>query len=514
MESWVVVDLRALNIHAQKASRAKGRCVVLRLTSAIRREPYVFLTLPRWVRQRHGGCVKVGLTVAHLVAAPEVQRRILGCVTGDCCHHHTCLAEACIKGDAEAAMGLINLGRDVNFSGWDRVYHQRPAIMEAARFGHLQCVELLLRYGAEVDLTWPEEGVGEDGDWYRHCEASAAWLAATCGRIEVLELLLRHKANPNAVNLDNESSLIMACAGGHGECVRMLLAAGADANHEVDNTYGFTSNGFHYDVVGPTPLMLACEGVPRGEFVRPGAFAERRERFDEHVQTSMVKALLEHGAEPNWLIPEPSGGERERYEGRDTPLTAAIGNPHAVILLLKHGAALRYPAAYGTRLQTPCSGHTALCYANEIEGTTRHCFIPGGTGPMTRRHHQSWMSCELIYVADLPWSSNRHVLFPPHVRAAVVEFLHIGYELQKAGRLFPVHDIWLSMIMPLIGASLREYHDEERCREERELQQSFGRNRQSRLQALRSYPKQIHVSCWLTRSCFGVTVCLRLTVCL
>lgn len=402
--------------------------------------------------------VRVQLSAASLVLSPAAQRSMSRCVSGDCDHwggKNECLRMACRSGNVEGADYLIRTGADVNFNqlqfGTWRVTieNYRPPIMEAAAGGHVACVAMLLRHGASVGLSWPTRGHSQ-GDWYYHNEGPAVWLASSHGFTAVLDLLLRHNADPNTYNRDGESCLLMASAGGHLECARLLLAAGADANYENVHQAGSTPSGFSYPVLDGTPLMIACSGVMQGPYVKKSrrCSVDRRDyqvRFGETVQSRLVQLLLEHAAEPNCRF-------GERYDGKETPLAAAIGSPGAVRALLSHGAAIRFPRDWTARDEA----------MNSYDSI--------GMSPLTLDQALCVQSIDLILDAsDEPWSTRHHMRFPPAVRAAIYEHLHVGYELQKARILWPARDIWLLIVMPNLElGNLRVTYDRQWCDKESE----------------------------------------------
>lgn len=69
-------------------------------------------------------------------------------------------------------------------------------------------------------------------------------LVATYGNhVDVVNLLLEHKPNVNALDKDGCSPLTVACKEGFYEIATALLSAGAYINIQVSNVYNF--NDFH-----------------------------------------------------------------------------------------------------------------------------------------------------------------------------------------------------------------------------------------------------------------------------
>ena len=64
--------------------------------------------------------------------------------------------------------------------------------------------------------------------------------AAAAGDVPLVELLLEFKADPNALNEDNENPLGFAVTWQQPEIVKILVAAGADVNNTDDSGDGKT----------------------------------------------------------------------------------------------------------------------------------------------------------------------------------------------------------------------------------------------------------------------------------
>ncbi len=134
-----------------------------------------------------------------------------------------------------------------------------PLIFAASR-NDVSVAAQLLAAGANIEA-------GLDNDPLR--------MAAYHGHVEVLRILLSHKANPNAVHGDN-SALIFASRNRHVEVVQLLLESGAKANYRTKND--------------GTALFEAL-----GNF-RPIPFAS-----DDEARKALeiVRLLIKHGADVN-----------------------------------------------------------------------------------------------------------------------------------------------------------------------------------------------------------------------
>lgn len=121
------------------------------------------------------------------------------------------LSLACSQGFKEIASLLINAGSNVN-AITDK---QETALLEAARNGHADVVELLLENSANADMARLEDGYTP-----LHC-------AAEKGFVEVVQALV-HKAFVNVLDDSGQTPLHLACHSGNEMVVEVLLRADAD----------------------------------------------------------------------------------------------------------------------------------------------------------------------------------------------------------------------------------------------------------------------------------------------
>jgi ankyrin repeat protein len=127
----------------------------------------------------------------------------------------------------------------------------RSNLIDAASTGRADDVERLIRGGADANS---ETSIGRP----------VLICASEAGYAEVVRILLEHGATVDAKEPTTEfTALIYASKEGHTETVRALLAKGADINVE--------------DVFGKSPLIHAL--------------------FGDHLETA--KVLLDHGADVN-----------------------------------------------------------------------------------------------------------------------------------------------------------------------------------------------------------------------
>ncbi|KAI6650880.1 Transient receptor potential cation channel [Oopsacas minuta] len=155
----------------------------------------------------------------------------------------------------------------------------------AAFSGKATIVQRLLDYLEEVSI----EMLGDE-DMYGN---TALHLACEQGQLEVVELLMKARANINAINFNNRSPLHLAAAAGHVQVAEYLIQEEAP----IDS-----------DVTASTPLLLACQA---GHLL-------------------MVKLLLKHGAD--------ICKHEDRAEIGNNALDLAIdaGNEEVVEILIQH----------------------------------------------------------------------------------------------------------------------------------------------------------------------------------
>jgi len=150
-----------------------------------------------------------------------------------------------------------------NKAKWKKI--NQTCIIDAARAGHLNVVELLLVKGANVNTEMPK------------VRETALHKASRLGYAQIVEVLLANGAQANKVNRYGETALHMASLMGRTPAVRVLLSHGAN----VDGAWkiGIDSPPWargHGQMYSPTyaPLVMAS--------------------MQGHLE--VVKVLLEHGA--------------------------------------------------------------------------------------------------------------------------------------------------------------------------------------------------------------------------
>lgn len=169
----------------------------------------------------------------------------------------------------------------------------------AARLGHVELADLLLRRGACPDARDAEGWTPLLAACDARCMSPADAEATTARCLQLCRLLLSAGADADAADQDRQRPLHLACRRGHADVVELLLARGVGANA--------------MDYGGHTALHCALQGPA-------AALAQSPERT--------VRALLNHGAVRVWpgALPKvPAGaGRRAARAGRGCGETRSV----------------------------------------------------------------------------------------------------------------------------------------------------------------------------------------------
>jgi ankyrin repeat protein len=118
----------------------------------------------------------------------------------------TALSIAAFTGKLSYVQRLVEAGAEVNFYGW-------PPLAYAAYNGHAEIVDYLLKHRAEIDATTANG-------------STALFFAARHGHREVVELLLKYKADPTIANENGDTAVDWALKGKNTDIEALLRAAG------------------------------------------------------------------------------------------------------------------------------------------------------------------------------------------------------------------------------------------------------------------------------------------------
>ena len=140
---------------------------------------------------------------------------------------------AALIGDTARLRALLRDGADVNGGQPDGLSCGETPLMIAAEMGNLQCVDILIKAGADVNSK------AQGGH-------TALNVAVWRNNVESVNKLLCAGADVNSVNLYGRTALFHAARHGYHDCVKSLIEAGADVNI-VDHS-------------GETPLIATANG--------------------------------------------------------------------------------------------------------------------------------------------------------------------------------------------------------------------------------------------------------------
>jgi ankyrin repeat protein len=205
------------------------------------------------------------ITIFHVILLMSVWAFWSGC---------TSIQDAARKGDFQEVKRQLDAGANVNSETFRM---RRTALHEAAGFGHLEIVKLLLERGADPNIR-EESGT------------PPLAFAAYGGYIEIMEILIAHGAKPG-----DRSVMELAAKGGRVESVTTLLDHGADINVKVTDEYTPLGTAVSHRRRELVNFLLA-----KGANVNARAIYGATPLFVAYWNNDPVigRILLEHGADP------------------------------------------------------------------------------------------------------------------------------------------------------------------------------------------------------------------------
>jgi hypothetical protein len=125
-------------------------------------------------------------------------------------------ADSFVQCVSEGQIHAVELFLKAGLHANARDRHGVPILNLAARNRHRAVAELLLEFGAAIDLQSEDRGY------------SALMDAVLVGSVELADLFLRHGANPDLKSKDGQTALVVAVGRGDEAIVELLLAGKAD----------------------------------------------------------------------------------------------------------------------------------------------------------------------------------------------------------------------------------------------------------------------------------------------
>ena len=228
------------------------------------------------------------------------------------------------SGNLEAAKLLLKAGAKVNSR---ETFGEQTPLMWAAARRHPEMVELLLSKGADVNAR----GAIRDYRRVATAESRAAprdrggftplMYAArdNCG--ECVEVLLKHKADVNLADPSFVVPLSIAMMNSNWDIARRLIEAGADVNQ--------------WDMNGSSPLHVAIANMNGAGSRNP----LDQDKGNKASGRDVIKMLLDRGANPNQQVYWGAGFGSSADRGMTPFLAACgTGDIELVKQLLEHGA--------------------------------------------------------------------------------------------------------------------------------------------------------------------------------
>ncbi|WAO96700.1 Hypothetical protein NCS54_01438200 [Fusarium falciforme] len=253
---------------------------------------------------------------------------------------------AAAAGDVAKLQQELDKGVDLNDTDHE---HDQTPLFWAAEKGHEDAVQLLIRYGAEVNFIEPHiaakdgklslvkllvhAGADVDAKGWHH-DMTALSLAAAKGHRDIVEFLLQNNASTDLIDETGRKALARAIEEGHDDIVEILANQETDTGARGADKEGLTSETIfsaYPDVSGGSNEDRLEWAFKKGyisvveEILEQAVDLEHR---DETGRTPLVLATSEGHIELVKLLLEKNVQVDSKDEEGRTPLSYAAGNGH------------------------------------------------------------------------------------------------------------------------------------------------------------------------------------------
>ena len=328
-----------------------------------------------------------------------------GCSDG---HGNTPLHWAAFKNETECVSMLLEFDADPNArahpSGWTPLH-------DAAYSNSSESIELLIDKGAQVDAR-------------ANSGATPLCFAAQEDAADAADLLLSRGAD-----------LTARCAGGPQDGTQQTLAP----NHPHSRFSGYTPLHYcaHYNAHQSAKFLLKSKAAKLAMET-----PDLSGRLPIHVavargSSDVLRELLHAGARVDI---RPNGSPRTAM----SPTSAAVLLPPTPIAVRRPPRPEEPGTPVRNRSRSP--GSTASASSSPVTSPVLQSMIPSqpitSSKPWNCLSQQAIDECrDLISKAGQSWTPDRHLLFTPQDRKAIMELLRVGKRLEQRGTGIFI-DLW------------------------------------------------------------------------
>jgi ankyrin repeat protein len=244
------------------------------------------------------------------------------------------LLAASTSGYHTIVQDLLDQGALPDAFRFRRQCEEYTALQLASKLGHTEVVRVLIKSGVSLDYNV--------GPFHR----TAVYEASDSGHVDIVEILLAHKANPGIL-AGGWTPLRAAVFYGHVPVAKILISAGVDLDippirYNLGLLVRLNVREYHHSDHATIPLVMLSVRQGHESMIQllldNGFCANDKDRHGQTAlckavqscQTTIIRILLDHGA-----LTDASGP-------KDTALTAAVrsGRHDIVQTLLDHGVDL------------------------------------------------------------------------------------------------------------------------------------------------------------------------------